>query len=119
MTLTQRRAREVDPSRPGDKGISIRISSARNLTDNLATEPGIKYTCDACKLAAHRAPGPIDALGHVDITHSVRIKCAHKECDEIDLCVHCFMEGKELHNHEAWHAYKVVVCHSHEKKGLH
>jgi transcriptional adapter 2-alpha len=48
--------------------------------------------------------------GHVDITHSVRIKCAHKECDEIDLCVPCFMEGKELQKHEAWHAYKVVVC---------
>jgi transcriptional adapter 2-alpha len=50
-----------------------------------------------------------DASGHVDITHSVRIKCAHKECDEIDLCVPCFMEGKELQKHEAWHAYKVVV----------
>lgn len=59
-----------------------------------ATEPGIKYTCDAC---------------HVDITHTVRIKCAAKECDEIDLCVSCFLEGKEIQKHQAWHPYKVVV----------
>lgn len=51
----------------------------------------------------------IHIVGHVDITHSVRIKCAHKECEEIDLCVPCFLDGKELQKHKAWHPYKVVV----------
>nr|XP_019050277.1 transcriptional adapter 2-alpha [Kwoniella bestiolae CBS 10118]OCF29207.1 transcriptional adapter 2-alpha [Kwoniella bestiolae CBS 10118] len=61
------------------------------------TEPGIKYTCDFC---------------HVDITHTVRIKCAMKECEEVDLCPSCFCEGKEGLRHKAWHDYKVVEQHS-------
>ncbi|ODN97399.1 transcriptional adapter 2-alpha [Cryptococcus wingfieldii CBS 7118] len=56
-------------------------------------EPGIKYTCDFC---------------HVDITHTVRIKCAMKQCEEVDLCPNCFCEGKEGLQHKAWHDYMVV-----------
>ncbi|OCF34076.1 transcriptional adapter 2-alpha [Kwoniella heveanensis CBS 569] len=65
--------------------------------DRPITEPGIKYTCDFC---------------HVDITHTVRIKCAMKECEEVDLCPSCFCEGKEGLRHKAWHDYKVVEQHS-------
>lgn len=48
--------------------------------------------------------------GHVDITHTVRIKCAMKQCEEVDLCPSCFCEGKEGLQHKAWHDYMVVVC---------
>ncbi|KAL7419684.1 Transcriptional adapter ada2 [Cryptotrichosporon argae] len=58
---------------------------------------GIKYTCDFCG---------------IDITHTVRIKCAAKECEEVDLCPTCFLAGKEGQRHKAWHDYKVVEQHS-------
>ncbi|KAK4687393.1 transcriptional adapter 2-alpha, partial [Tremellales sp. Uapishka_1] len=82
MTVTQRRVR-VDQGKPD--------------TGALVTEPGIKYTCDFC---------------HIDITHTVRIKCAAKECEEVDICPTCFTEGKEGQRHKAWHDYKVVEQHS-------
>ncbi|KAK1927453.1 hypothetical protein DB88DRAFT_32495 [Papiliotrema laurentii] len=63
----------------------------------LTAEPGIKYTCDCCG---------------IDITNTVRIKCAAKECEEVDLCPGCFCEGKEVQRHKAWHDYKVVEQHS-------
>ncbi len=47
--------------------------------------------------------------GAVDITATVRIKCAAKECEEVDLCPICFSEGREPQGHKAWHDYKVVV----------
>ena len=57
------------------------------------------------------AGNPLTLLsGGVDITQTVRIKCAAKECDEIDLCPSCFSEGKEVQKHKAWHDYRVVVC---------
>ncbi len=49
------------------------------------------------------------SVGLVDITHTVRIQCAHLECEEVDLCPNCFSEGKEVQSHKAWHDYKVVV----------
>ncbi|KAH8088374.1 hypothetical protein HD553DRAFT_268927, partial [Filobasidium floriforme] len=58
---------------------------------------GIQYTCDACS---------------IDITHTVRIKCAAQGCEEVDLCPSCFSEGKELGGHKAWHDYRVVETHS-------
>ncbi|WVR03914.1 hypothetical protein IAU60_000913 [Kwoniella sp. DSM 27419] len=74
----------------------VRVDAAKP-DDRPVTEPGIKYTCDFC---------------HVDITHTVRIKCAMKECEEVDLCPSCFCEGREGLRHEAWHDYKVVEQHS-------
>lgn len=124
MTLTQRRVRAADPSRPDDKGgksavvfsLCYRLWSGQMADLPLATEPGIKYTCDTCESFTPSLPGSSQSfavtdtvIGGVDITHSVRIKCAHKECEEIDLCVPCFLEGKELQQHKAWHPYKVVV----------
>ncbi|KAK8861484.1 hypothetical protein IAR55_002305 [Kwoniella newhampshirensis] len=72
-------------------------TDAAQPDDRPVTEPGIKYTCDFC---------------HVDITHTVRIKCAMKQCEEVDLCPSCFCEGKEGLQHKAWHDYKVVEQHS-------
>ncbi|WRT65609.1 uncharacterized protein IL334_002554 [Kwoniella shivajii] len=74
-----------------------RVRNDVKSDDRPVTEPGIKYTCDFC---------------HVDITHTVRIKCAMKECEEVDLCPNCFSEGKEGLRHKAWHDYKVVEQHS-------
>ncbi|WWC97054.1 hypothetical protein V866_003931 [Kwoniella sp. B9012] len=74
-----------------------RVRTDAQSDERPVTEPGIKYTCDFC---------------HVDITHTVRIKCAMKECEEVDLCPSCFCEGKEGLRHKAWHDYKVVEQHS-------
>ncbi|KAI5452008.1 Transcriptional adapter ada2 [Naganishia albida] len=65
--------------------------------EGAATEPGIKYTCDVCG---------------ADITHTVRIKCAAKECPEVDLCPSCFSKGEEKDAHKAWHDYKIVETHA-------
>ncbi|KAF8312851.1 hypothetical protein DL93DRAFT_2125980 [Clavulina sp. PMI_390] len=61
------------------------------------TEPGISYECDTCDQ---------------DITHTIRIKCAAPGCEEIDLCVSCFCQGKEVGDHKAWHEYRVVEQYS-------
>ena len=71
-----------------------RVRSDANNLETRVTEPGVKVTCDFC---------------HADITHTVRIKCAAKECEDIDVCPACFCEGKEGQRHKAWHDYKVVV----------
>lgn len=96
--MTQRRVRANDPARPDDRvGEFISLlheHSMITLADAAVTEPGIKYTCDICG---------------IDITHTIRIKCAAKECEEVDLCPNCFSEGKEVQGHRAWHPYKVVV----------
>ncbi|ORX33626.1 hypothetical protein BD324DRAFT_653928 [Kockovaella imperatae] len=62
-----------------------------------ALEPGIKATCDGCG---------------VDVTQTVRIKCAAKGCEDVDICPNCFCEGKEFNPHKPWHEYKVVEQHS-------
>ena len=71
-----------------------RVRADPGSDERTATEPGIKYTCDCCG---------------IDVTHTVRIKCAAKECEEVDLCPSCFCEGEEVQRHKAWHDYKVVV----------
>ncbi|KAI9799481.1 MAG: Transcriptional adapter ada2 [Piccolia ochrophora] len=43
----------------------------------------------------------------------VRIRCAHSNCHEYDLCVPCFSTGETSHNHEpATHPYSVIEQHS-------
>ncbi|KAJ9109281.1 hypothetical protein QFC21_000610 [Naganishia friedmannii] len=53
-----------------------------------------------------------EGTGGADITHTVRIKCAAKECPEVDLCPGCFSKGEEKDAHKAWHDYKIVETHS-------
>lgn len=55
---------------------------------------------------------------HVTTSHSsstdvsflqVRIRCAHSACNEYDLCVQCFSEGKSSNFHQpASHPYRVI-----------
>ncbi|TKX23501.1 putative AFG1-like ATPase-1 [Elsinoe australis] len=62
------------------------------------TEGGIKYICDICS---------------ADITATVRIRCADDACNDYDLCVPCFGEGKASGKHDpATHAYQVIEQHS-------
>jgi transcriptional adapter 2-alpha len=69
-------------------------------------EPGVQTECDGCL---------------VDLTHSIRIKCADPACavgDGVDLCPNCFCSGKEFGKHKRSHAYRVEVsntrCNSYE-----
>ncbi|CAK7225704.1 Transcriptional adapter ada2 [Sporothrix curviconia] len=57
-------------------------------------EGGVKYVCDVCS---------------VDITSTVRIRCAHPACNEYDLCVLCFSNGSASNAHQpATHPYRVI-----------
>ena len=52
----------------------------------------------------------------VDLTHSIRIKCADPACavgDGVDLCPNCFCSGKEFGKHKRGHAYRVEVSNTH------
>jgi transcriptional adapter 2-alpha len=60
-------------------------------------EPGVQTECDGCL---------------VDLTHSIRVKCADPACavgDGVDLCPNCFCSGKEFGKHKRGHAYRVEV----------
>ena len=59
---------------------------------------GVKYICNICSN---------------DITSTVRIRCASKQCPDYDLCVTCFSSGKSnLHHDPRTHAYQVIEPHS-------
>ncbi|KAI6795721.1 putative SAGA complex subunit [Hortaea werneckii] len=59
---------------------------------------GVKYICNVCSN---------------DITSTVRIRCASKQCAEYDLCVPCFAQGKQnLHHDARTHPYQVIEPHS-------
>ncbi|EJD36036.1 hypothetical protein AURDEDRAFT_188495 [Auricularia subglabra TFB-10046 SS5] len=64
------------------------------------SEPGMQIECDACM---------------VDLTHSIRIKCADEVCepgDGVDICPSCFCRGVEFSKHKSHHRYRVVEMHS-------
>ncbi|KAK4979446.1 Transcriptional adapter ada2 [Elasticomyces elasticus] len=70
----------------------------RKKTAVRATEGGVKYQCDVCG---------------ADITSTVRIRCADKACEDYDLCVPCFADGKASKNHDPRsHAYQVIEQHA-------
>lgn len=59
---------------------------------------GVKYICNVCSN---------------DITSTVRIRCASKSCNDYDLCVPCFSQGKaNLHHDPRTHPYQVIEPHS-------
>lgn len=59
---------------------------------------GVKYICNVCSS---------------DITSTVRIRCASKQCPDYDLCVTCFAGGKaNLHHDPRSHPYSVIEPHS-------
>ncbi|KAK5740223.1 Transcriptional adapter ada2 [Elasticomyces elasticus] len=48
-----------------------------------------------------------------DITATVRIRCASKQCTDYDLCVPCFSQGlHNLHHDPRTHPYQVIEPHS-------
>jgi transcriptional adapter 2-alpha len=64
---------------------------------------------------SHSPSHHCDSCGS-DLSSSVRIHCAEKDSsgrnvcgNDFDLCVNCFLEGKEVGKHKAWHSYCVVV----------
>ncbi|EFQ36578.1 hypothetical protein CGRA01v4_08457 [Colletotrichum graminicola] len=66
----------------------------RKKTVTRGGEGGVKYHCDICS---------------VDITSTVRIRCAHSACNDYDLCVQCFSHGKSSSNHKPeTHPYRVI-----------
>ncbi|KAF4839757.1 Transcriptional adapter 2 [Colletotrichum siamense] len=66
----------------------------RKKTVTRGGEGGVKYHCDICS---------------VDITSTVRIRCAHSACNDYDLCVQCFSQGKSSSNHKPEsHPYRVI-----------
>ncbi|TAQ83427.1 hypothetical protein B7494_g8247 [Chlorociboria aeruginascens] len=66
----------------------------RKKTATRGGEGGVKYVCDVCS---------------ADITSTVRIRCAHSDCSDYDLCVLCFSKGDSSHNHlPALHPYRVI-----------
>ncbi|KAI2623694.1 hypothetical protein GGS21DRAFT_533767 [Xylaria nigripes] len=66
----------------------------RKKTATRGGEGGVKYVCDVCS---------------ADITSTVRIRCAHSNCNEYDLCVQCFASGGSSGSHQpATHPYRVI-----------
>lgn len=66
----------------------------RKKTAARGGEGGVKYICDVCS---------------ADVTSTVRIRCAHSDCNEYDLCVQCFSSGQSTQAHKpATHPYRVI-----------
>ncbi|KAH7097048.1 hypothetical protein BKA62DRAFT_662213 [Auriculariales sp. MPI-PUGE-AT-0066] len=69
-------------------------------SQHVIDEPGLQLECDACL---------------VDLTHSIRIRCAHDDCapgDGIDICPPCFCKGAQFGKHKRDHPYRVIELHS-------
>ncbi|KAI8077696.1 uncharacterized protein BX664DRAFT_343253 [Halteromyces radiatus] len=87
MTITHR------PKSSGS-ALSANVDESTSQIDD--KEPP-KYHCDACSN---------------DVTNTVRIRCADKNCPDFDLCVTCFCSGSEPVKHKTWHEYRVVKPHT-------
>ncbi|KAI8068252.1 hypothetical protein BC940DRAFT_221751, partial [Gongronella butleri] len=87
MTITHR-------AKSGGSALTAPSSDSGGQIDD--KEPP-KYHCDACSN---------------DVTNTVRIRCADKNCPDFDLCVTCFCSGSEPVKHKTWHEYRVVKPHS-------
>ncbi|KAI8367922.1 hypothetical protein EDC96DRAFT_505783 [Choanephora cucurbitarum] len=86
MTITHRQ-------KPSGSTLSAVTTTDGGIDDK---EPP-KYHCDACSN---------------DVTNTVRIRCADKDCPDFDLCVTCFCGGAEPVKHKTWHDYRIVKPHS-------
>ncbi|ORZ23123.1 hypothetical protein BCR42DRAFT_404029 [Absidia repens] len=87
MTITHR------PKSSGS-ALSANVDNSNAQIDD--KEPP-KYHCDACSN---------------DVTNTVRIRCADKNCPDFDLCVTCFCGGSEPVKHKTSHDYRVVKPHT-------
>ncbi|KAK5166860.1 Transcriptional adapter ada2 [Saxophila tyrrhenica] len=67
-------------------------------SDSSSSGGGVKYICNICSQ---------------DVTATVRIRCASKQCPDYDLCVDCFSKGEaNLHHDPRSHPYQVIEPHS-------
>ncbi|KAF7727527.1 Transcriptional adapter ada2 [Apophysomyces ossiformis] len=89
MTITHRQ-------KPSGSSLNTSASSDTGAAQVDDKEPP-KYHCDACSN---------------DVTNTVRIRCADKDCPDFDLCVTCFCNGAEPVKHKTWHDYRVVKPHN-------
>ncbi|KAG1469804.1 hypothetical protein G6F56_003047 [Rhizopus delemar] len=89
MTITHRQ-------RPSGSTLSVANSTADGSNNVNDKEPP-KYHCDAC---SH------------DVTNTVRIRCADKDCPDFDLCITCFCGGAEPVKHKTYHNYRIVKPHN-------
>lgn len=87
MTITHRQ-------KPSGSTLSAVSTNDGSIVDD--KEPP-KYHCDAC---SH------------DLTNTVRIRCADKDCPDFDLCVSCFCGGAEPVKHKTYHDYRIVKPHN-------
>lgn len=82
--------------RPKSSGSALSANVENNNSQVDDKEPP-KYHCDACSN---------------DVTNTVRIRCADKNCPDFDLCVTCFCSGSEPVKHKTSHDYRVVKPHT-------
>ncbi len=67
-------------------------------SDSSSSGGGVKYICNVCSQ---------------DVTATVRIRCASKQCPDYDLCVDCFSKGEaNLHHDPRTHSFQVIEPHS-------
>jgi hypothetical protein len=81
----KRQRRSGKASARGSLGVPLRTSKRRG------SQGGGRFRCSYCAS---------------DVSATSRIKCA--ECDNFDLCVHCFSVGVEVFPHKSSHKYRVV-----------
>lgn len=79
-------------------GLITKAKGAPKSESSAGGGGGVKYICNICSN---------------DITSTVRIRCASKECPDYDLCVPCFSKGlSNLHHKPGQHPYQVIEPHS-------
>ncbi|KAK4054111.1 Transcriptional adapter ada2 [Microbotryomycetes sp. JL201] len=92
MTVTKRK------QKPRDTGGPDTVTAP-------TLESGTKASCDSCS---------------ADITHNVHMRCAETQpgypdrltCPDFDLCVPCFLAGKQVGPHRSNHAYRIISSHA-------
>ncbi|KAM0789610.1 hypothetical protein ACM66B_000416 [Microbotryomycetes sp. NB124-2] len=92
MTVTKRK------QKPRDTGGPDTVTAP-------TLESGTKASCDSCS---------------ADITHNVHMRCAESQpghtdrltCPDFDLCVPCFLAGKQVGPHRSNHAYRIISSHA-------
>ncbi|CEP19462.1 hypothetical protein [Parasitella parasitica] len=89
MTITHRQ-------KPSGSTLSA-VTNADGGGSSVDDKEPPKYHCDACSN---------------DVTNTVRIRCADKDCPDFDLCVSCFCGGAEPVKHKTWHDYRIVKPHN-------
>ncbi|KAK4552133.1 Transcriptional adapter ada2 [Recurvomyces mirabilis] len=79
-------------------GLITKAKGAPRSSESGSSGGGVKYICNVCSN---------------DITSTVRIRCASKNCSDYDLCVTCFSQGKHnIHHDPRTHPYQVIEPHS-------